>query len=291
MEVSKETGSMYPLYCESLEAIDPGDLDDAYLCLNCKNEKLYVCTESRSCNSWTPDEYYGFELSWPLDSYLTRDQVNELLEKVTPEAEKIIDGFYTKWDGHNNVACYDDDAKDAIAKIDDIVSPYSEDGVYPDNPDDFWDWYGGTGDYKVDPELKVCRIGSAEHPYPLFHEKWGEVSKAYLYLDICNEKLWVNWGEDDSEDYCFCALDVIPWEISPFLNYDRINELLDKVSPLAYQVLDGHFYDPEGHMYTDDAFAAMSKIEDICCDYYDEESDQDGFNRWLEKEENETVSS
>lgn len=278
MEVRKETGSRYPVYNESPQSTGL-ETDDAYLYLNCEDEKLYVGTVSKSFNGWTPEEYYGFELSWPLNAYLTQDQVNELLEKVAPEAEKVIDGYYTKWDGHNTVGCYDDDAGDAIARIDEIVDSYSDEYITDWN--DFWDWFSDSGEYKVDPELEVQRIGSEEDPYPLYHEDNGKICKAYLHFDIDDQKLWV---DRNARARYSCGNEMI-CEISPYLRYDQINELLDMEAQLAFEFLDNYSY------WEGIDWGEINAMEDAAIDYSDEdERYRDEYVRWLEKSANETTS-
>lgn len=61
--------------------------------------------------------WHGIQRRWSIPA-LTADSANTLLETLRPLAERIYRGSETVWDGHNNVARLDDDARAADVEAD-----------------------------------------------------------------------------------------------------------------------------------------------------------------------------
>lgn len=194
MEIRWENGGRYPLIDKSENGTSE---DGASLTLDCEEERLYV-----SHYGMDSDEFILWfekgELNWKISQYLTCDEANELLEKAAPLAEKVIEGYSSRNGRFGKKAYYDEDAKEAIAKIQEIALSY--DYVSPSDVQDCLDWVYENGKYQHIPKIEVRRIGSEEDPYPLYHvdDRNGEVRRAYLHFDVMTEELWVDWGCYDS---------------------------------------------------------------------------------------------
>lgn len=275
----------YPLYKSRSYPWEEDGREDAFLFLDFYKGKLYVDTVPKYddfCFTH-PLTYDGWELEWKISPYLTRDQVNELLEKAAPEAEKIIGGRRVRKCDNGYETCYDKAAKRAYRRIVEIISSYSGSEVHPDDPDDeFWKWRHGIGKYKREEKrLEVCRIGSAQDPYPLYHEEDGRVKKAYLHFGMRSKKLWLDWTYVPTSVWPGFYGDRV-WEVSPYLNYEQIYDPLGKVRKLASDYLSDYYPDTR-KLYEIEVTVKKLNNEIEKCDRRD-------IDRWLEERNDEASS-
>ena len=91
-----------------------------YVSLDCRNEVLTASYNAEIGNAVPFAVWHGHVQRWGIP-LLTVDRCNELLQEIAPLAERVIAGYESIWDGNNNVARFDDDAREAINEIDHLT--------------------------------------------------------------------------------------------------------------------------------------------------------------------------
>jgi hypothetical protein len=108
------------MYCKY-----PGcNRQDAYVYLDCEDEELATGYNPEIGNSISRGVYCGMTLRWACRP-LTESSAELLLAEIEPLAEVVVAGY--EFNVMNGAGTYDDEAQEAIDKIAEIVTRYSED--------------------------------------------------------------------------------------------------------------------------------------------------------------------
>lgn len=115
--------------------------------LDCESGALCAEYDTEIGNAVPMRVYHGHVQRWGIPALRARF-ANALLEEIAPLAERVVAGYDSEWNGHNNVATFDADATAAMAEIGDLCeraeSDAQDDGI---RVWDAGDWYQGTGDH------------------------------------------------------------------------------------------------------------------------------------------------
>jgi hypothetical protein len=98
----------------------------AYIELNCKSGQLAGNYNAEIGNAVPLTVYHGHERRWELDESISSESLSDLLSRITPLAQRILDGYESVWDGRNKVAVLDADAQAAENEIIEILAGYAE---------------------------------------------------------------------------------------------------------------------------------------------------------------------
>ena len=103
----------YDLYCRYPHQTSP---QPCHVYLDAAHERLGAEYDSEIGNAVPMAVHHGHVCRWSIPA-LRDAAVEALLAEIVPLAERVIAGYESVWDGHNNVARYDADATDAISEI------------------------------------------------------------------------------------------------------------------------------------------------------------------------------
>lgn len=97
----------------------PGQLhgQSAYFMLDTRTGDVVAMHNPEIGNAITFAEYYGIDRRYGFNPYLKMRTVNELGQKCLPLFQRVIDGTEEIWNGSNNVAMLNDDARAAEEEI------------------------------------------------------------------------------------------------------------------------------------------------------------------------------
>lgn len=113
------------------------DRQSCYIELDCKNEYLTAGYNPEIGNAIPSEVAYGHDIRWSIPC-LTADTANELLTKIAPHAEQIIEGYESRWNGNNQIAEFSAEAKTAIDAIQQLCDEYGE--IYNDDEQIIQSW-------------------------------------------------------------------------------------------------------------------------------------------------------
>lgn len=99
-----------------------GRPQDAYLALDLESGKMWCSYDPEIGNAVPASVWHGRTLRWTIPT-LTADAANELMEKVTPLAQRILDGAEIAWDGHNRIGRLSADAQQASDEVAKLCDP------------------------------------------------------------------------------------------------------------------------------------------------------------------------
>lgn len=120
---------------------------DARVSLDCASGALTAETDPEIGNAVPVRQWHGHIRCWSIPA-LTADAANELLEEIEPLAQRVCDGYASRWDGSNHVADFDDDATAAIEEIAALCERAKADAAEGVGALKTWDadaWFGGIG--------------------------------------------------------------------------------------------------------------------------------------------------
>lgn len=120
---------------------------DAQVSLDCATGALTAETDPEIGNAVPMRQYHGHVRCWSIPA-LTADAANELLEEIEPLAQRVCDGYASRWDGSNHVADFSDDAEAAIEEIAALCERSKADAAEGMGALKVWDadaWFGGIG--------------------------------------------------------------------------------------------------------------------------------------------------
>jgi hypothetical protein len=103
---------------------------DCYVELDCRDGALQADWNAEIGNAVPMPVWHNHILRWGIPA-LRPAAADELLVRLTPQAQRVVDGYDTKWDGNNTVATYSDDAAQAAEEINDICEALGEDPAAP----------------------------------------------------------------------------------------------------------------------------------------------------------------
>lgn len=125
----------------------------AFVELHCQNKTLTAHYNPEIGNAIPADCWHKTVLRWSIP-ILTAESANNLLDEISGYADKIIDGFNYKWNGHNWVGDHNDAAMDAIHSIDIACTEFQGATVQAWEADDWFQHVGSSEvahDYGISP--------------------------------------------------------------------------------------------------------------------------------------------
>jgi len=97
-----------------------------YIQLDCEDGYLTADYNAEIGNAVPMNVYHGHVQRWGIPC-LRSDEANKLLDRLSPIAQRVVDGYDSDWDGNNMVAVFNEDAQKAIDEISSICSEYDLD--------------------------------------------------------------------------------------------------------------------------------------------------------------------
>lgn len=91
--------------------------------LDCERRVLRARYNPEIGNAIPVREYHGHVRTWGIPA-LRGDVATALLHELAPLAERVCDGYESRWNGSNHVAVFDKDATAALEAIDDSKNRY-----------------------------------------------------------------------------------------------------------------------------------------------------------------------
>lgn len=88
----------------------------AFVWLDCERARLGASSDPEPSGNIPFAVYHSRELRWTIPA-LKASAANRLLAKIAPIAARVVDGFEARWDGHNSVGRFTEEADEAIAEI------------------------------------------------------------------------------------------------------------------------------------------------------------------------------
>lgn len=109
--VTPVTGTeLYYRYASENEA------QDCYVELNARTGVLRAESNGEIGNAVPQDVHYGHRMRWTIPA-LKADRANALLAEIAPIAQRIVDGYESRWDGNHEVAKLTRDGNAAVDEI------------------------------------------------------------------------------------------------------------------------------------------------------------------------------
>lgn len=114
--VPVDHSSAAPLYHKYPNQSSP---QGAYLELDCQTGRLWATWNAEIGNAVPFSVFNGHERRYPLSAFITADALNDLLSdsEILVLIQRVLDGYSSKWDGSNMVACLTGDALKAEEDI------------------------------------------------------------------------------------------------------------------------------------------------------------------------------
>jgi hypothetical protein len=85
--------------------------------------------------------WHGHEQRFGIPNNLLGHVINEMMDKIAPLAQRVVDGYESDWNGNNMIATFDDDATEALEEIGQITELYDEsDGMEIYTPEQFYEY-------------------------------------------------------------------------------------------------------------------------------------------------------
>lgn len=100
-----------------------------------KNGNLSIAELSRSHNTQSMYEYYGYAHNYVAPEVVTTDDWNRLSDAAAPLLERISAGCEDAWDGQNACCAMDEDAKIALARLEALLEGASSSEYQTASPD------------------------------------------------------------------------------------------------------------------------------------------------------------
>ncbi len=98
---------------------------DVYIEIDCRGETISASYNAEIGNAVPARVFHGHEQRFTVP-LLTVEEMNDLLDRLAPLAERVIAGYESSWNGSSHVAVFDDDAKEALSEIEEICISISE---------------------------------------------------------------------------------------------------------------------------------------------------------------------
>jgi hypothetical protein len=98
-----------------------------YVEIDCKLQTLLCSYNAEIGNAVPFAVYHGHEQRFGIPC-LTAGAANDLMAQINPIADRVCAGYESVWNGNNNVARFNDDARAAIDEIEAICADIDEEG-------------------------------------------------------------------------------------------------------------------------------------------------------------------
>ena len=99
---------------------------ECYIALNCREKILTASYNGEIGNAIPFSVFHGHIRRYGIPCVIA-DAANELMDEILPLAQRIVDGYESRWDGNNMVAALSHDAKLAEANMEKIIDDYEAD--------------------------------------------------------------------------------------------------------------------------------------------------------------------
>lgn len=120
----RECTSQTELYCQYSGQFEP---QAAYIELDLRNATLSATYNAEVGNAIPFSVYHGQDIRFPVP-ILTGNAANRLMREIAPLADRMLADWEDEWDGNNMVAVYGDDARAALAEIQELLGIDNEYG-------------------------------------------------------------------------------------------------------------------------------------------------------------------
>jgi len=156
-----------------------------YIELDCRNAQMSASYNAEIGNARPMSVYHGHDQRWQIPC-LTASTANALLRELLPIAQRIVDGYDSRWDGNNNVAQFTDDAQaaqDDICAICDAIEADEDSAVQEYDAGDWLDndhtRYDGNGEQRNwFPSVRRAIIAGHEITGKTTDEKLAKIESA-----------------------------------------------------------------------------------------------------------------
>lgn len=109
LEITKIIDSVEQLHCKYQRQTVPQPI---HVELDCAAGTLTAAYDPEIGGGMPLAVYHGHTIRWPI-GLLTTDGINRLLTDLAEDAQAVLDGYESRWDGSNHVAAYNTAANDA----------------------------------------------------------------------------------------------------------------------------------------------------------------------------------
>lgn len=182
------------LFCQYQGQTNP---QPARLCLDTESGELSACYDSNIGSSTTHRVFRGLVLEWTIPP-LKVAAVADLMDRVEPLAQRIVDGATSEWDGSNYVGRLNEAAQDAaldvLALLGDMSRIWDEADVY-----EVWDaanWFSCVTSDKIVEYLDLRADMTDDEVYAAAAD---EVESAEVNLDVDDVAAYLRDVRDEME--------------------------------------------------------------------------------------------
>ena len=114
-----------------------------YIELDCQTGLLTATYNAEIGNAIPFSVYHGHDRRWGIPC-LIADAANDLLDEISPLAQRVLDGYTSEWDGNNHVARLSDDAQAAEDEIERLIDDLRVDETNGISDADAGEWLTET---------------------------------------------------------------------------------------------------------------------------------------------------
>jgi hypothetical protein len=132
----------YPESAKDLYHQYPGQTasQEVYAELDCEEKTLRLDWNGEIGNAVPFSVWHRRILRFSVPGALMSDAAKELLDRITPLAQTVIDGYSCEWDGSNHVGRYTDEAEEACDEIRDVCATVDSSDIYSEwDPADWFE--------------------------------------------------------------------------------------------------------------------------------------------------------
>jgi hypothetical protein len=108
----------YPQQCNA---------QDAYISLYPEDAEMHADWNVEVGNAIPMTVFHGIRRRYKVSEYLTSNEINALMEEITPLAQRVCEGFEVVWDGNNNVGRLNEDALEAEDELRELCAEKQSD--------------------------------------------------------------------------------------------------------------------------------------------------------------------
>lgn len=117
---------------------------DCYIELDCQDGELTADYNAEIGNAVPMAVHHGHVRRYTIPC-LRADAANDLLDEIAPFAQRIVDGYSSRWDGSNHIADLTEDAVDAEESIRDLIVALEDVDAETVNVWQAGDWFATLG--------------------------------------------------------------------------------------------------------------------------------------------------
>lgn len=180
---------VYPTRASDLYQRFPGqhEAQPVYVSLDCRTGKLTAAWSGTVGGGVPADVWHHLTLRWKIPA-LTVDAAETLLDQLEPLAQRVLDGFEARFDGHNLVGTLSDDAAEAREAISDLCYPRRFDECDTQQRWEAGDWYAATPRRQLLADSGLTASTTDEQLADIVRHEESSVNEPYLVDGI--EAFW-----------------------------------------------------------------------------------------------------